>query len=282
VIARAGVSEPAFFEFFGSVEDCFLAAFEEGLERLSRVVGVAVSGEVRWLSRLRAGVVALLGFLDDERGWGRLLILEGPEKGAVALRCEQRVLGVLVGLLEEGAPRVLGGPFAPSSQMTAELVAGGVLAVVRSQMAKDDGGALVALAPSLMAFIVAPYLGQTAARAELMGSAGDGGSGGFRELPIRVTRRTMLVLRAVARAPGSSNREIATAAGLVDEGQASKLLRRLATRGLIENVGVGALRGEPNAWLLTPYGDRVVALAGEAFAKDSPRVGRARGAGDIG
>ncbi len=277
---RAGVSEREFHEAFESAGDCFVAAFEEGLARLSRVVGVAVSVEVRWLSRVRAGVVALLGFLDDERGWGRLLILEAPEEGAVALRCKQRVLGVLVGLLEEGAPRVLGGPFAPSSQMTAELVAGGVLAVVRSQMAKDDGGGggLVALAPSLMAFIVAPYLGQAAARAELMGGVGDGGFGGVRELPIRVTRRTMLVLRAVAGAPGSSNREVAAAAGLVDEGQASKLLRRLATRGLIENVGVGAVRGEPNAWLLTPYGDRVVALAGEAFAKDSPRVaGRARG-----
>ncbi len=239
---------------------------------------VAISGEVRWISRLRAGVVALLGFLDGEPGWGRLLILEGPEEGAVALRCKQRVLGVLVGLLEEGSPRVLGGPFAPSSQMTAELVAGGVFSVVRSQVLKGDGGALVALAPSLMSFIVAPYLGHAAARAELVrGSAQDRTSCGAGELPIRATYRTMLVLRAVAKAPGSSNREIAQAAGLTDEGQASKLLGRLARRGLIENVGVGAVRGEPNAWLLTPYGDRVVALVGETFAKDSPRVaGRAR------
>ena len=258
-----------------------MAALEEGMERLSRAVDVAVSGEVRWISRLRAGVVALLGFLDEEPGWGRLLILEAPEEGAVALRCKQRVLGVLVGLLDEGSPRVLGGPFAPSSQMTAELVAGGVFSVVRSQVLKGDDGALVALAPSLMSFIVAPYLGQAAARAELTeGSARDDRTSRAAELPIRATYRTMLVLRAVADAPGSSNREIAQAAGLTDEGQTSKLLGRLARRGLIENVGIGAARGEPNAWLLTPYGDRVVALAGEAFAKDSPRVGRARGVGD--
>ena len=58
-------------------------------------------------------------------------------------------------------------------------------------------------------------------------------------LPVRPTHRTMLVLRAIAAAPCSSNRQIAQIAGLSDEGQTSKLLSRLAQRGVIENVGVG-------------------------------------------
>ena len=74
------------------------------------------------------------------------------------------------------------------------------------------------------------------------------------ELPIRATHRTTMVLRAIAQAPYSNNREIAEAAGLADEGQTSKLLARLERQGVIENVGVGAARGEPNAWLLTPSG----------------------------
>jgi DNA-binding MarR family transcriptional regulator len=84
-------------------------------------------------------------------------------------------------------------------------------------------------------------------------------------LPIRVTHRTTLVLRAIAQTPYSNNREIAYAAGITDEGQASKLLARLERRGVIENVGVGPARGEPNAWLLTASGRRAVEVIGESF-----------------
>ena len=44
-------------------------AFAEGLERLSDAVVEASGREERWLERLRAGLVALLGFLDDEPKW---------------------------------------------------------------------------------------------------------------------------------------------------------------------------------------------------------------------
>ena len=87
------------------------------------------------------------------------------------------------------------------------------------------------------------------------------------------------MLRAIAQAPYSNNREVAQAAGLADEGQTSKLLARLERQGVIENVGVGAARGEPNAWLLTPSGQRVLGLLGESFAERAPRraAGRIRG-----
>jgi len=152
----------------------------------------------------------------------------------------------------------------------------------------------VELAPSLMAFIVTSYLGQSAdlgRPAESTGitgapPAGAGEPGGetssprLAELPIRATYRTTCVLRAIASAPRSSNREIAQAAGLADEGQTSKLLGRLERRGLIENVGLGAAHGEPNAWLLTPHGRRVVAVIGHGFAVSAAPKGirRVRGA----
>jgi hypothetical protein len=95
-------------------------------------------------------------------------------------------------------------------------------------------------------------------------------------LPIRATHRTTLVLRAIAQAPYSNNREVAQAAGLVDEGQTSKLLARLERQGVIENVGIGAARGEPNAWLLTASGRRTLELIDESVA---PEALRPRGAG---
>jgi DNA-binding MarR family transcriptional regulator len=76
---------------------------------------------------------------------------------------------------------------------------------------------------------------------------------------MRLTHRTLLVLAAIAAAPGASNRQIADAAGIHDQGQISKLLNRLERIGLIHNTGQGQPRGEPNAWTLTPRGHEVEA-----------------------
>jgi hypothetical protein len=63
---------------------------------------------------------------------------------------------------------------------------------------------------------------------------------------------------------------------LADEGQTSKLLARLQRQGVIENVGLGPARGEPNAWVLTSSGRRTVELINQSFATGAPRPRRAR------
>ncbi len=277
---RAGVSEAVFSEVFPSVEECYLAAHEEGLARLSRAVELGVPRERPWFERVRAGVVALLGFLDDEPRWGRLLVLEAPVTGSVALQCQQRLFGVLTRLLDDPRADTSEQP-PPTSAFAAELVAGGAFCLIRARILEGDSGALVELATSLMSFIAVQYGGSAmagqlaltddATRAHSISRAAD--------LPIRATHRTTLVLRAIAHAPYSNNREVAQAAGLADEGQTSKLLARLERQGVIENVGIGAARGEPNAWLLTPSGCRAVELLGGSFASSAsrPRTTGARG-----
>jgi hypothetical protein len=249
-------------------EERYLAAFEQSLESLSETVSQAAGRERSWLSRVRTGVVALLWFFDDEPERGRFLLAAERVGDGVGLECERRLLGVLSGLLDDGAPQALG-ELTRDPQMTSELIAGGVFSVVRTCMpereeAEGGGGrALVELAPELMAFIVRPYLGQAAASVELSGRPApleERGVGGRR---LYATRRTRLVLSAIAATPRSSNREVAQAAGLADEGQTSKLLRRLAERGWIENVGFGQRGGRSNAWLLTSRGERVLVRFGE-------------------
>ncbi len=71
---------------------------------------------------------------------------------------------------------------------------------------------------------------------------------------VRVTYLTARVLEYLAEHPGSSNREIADYAGIVDEGQTSKLLTRLEGLGLIENPGRARIKGAPNSWTLTGRG----------------------------
>ena len=280
VARRAGVSETAFYGVFANVEECYLAAFEEGLGRLSRGVELVTPSGGSWFERVRAGVVGLLGFLDDEPQWGRLLLLEPTATGAVALQCQQRLLGVLTCLLDDPHADVLAQRL-PAPALTAELVAGGAFCLIRARILETDHEPLVELAPSLMSFIALQYGGPAMAghlprtddwaRAQSISRAA--------ELPIRATHRTMLVLRAIAQAPYSNNREVAQAAGLADEGQASKLLARLERQGVIENVGIGAARGQPNAWLLTSSGQRAVELHGGSFVSGAPRATgrRARG-----
>ena len=240
---------------------------------------------------MRSGLVALLGFCDDYPSWARLLLLEAPMDPGVTFECRQRLHDMLAHLLDHHQPAgIPAGPPLLTAALTGELIVGGVFSVIRTSLLDGDDRKLVELAPSLMAFAVTPYLGQAAGQAELEGRRSDNResslSGPQRkraqlisraaELPVRATYRTTLVLRAIAQAPYANNREVAQTAGLLDEGQASKLLARLERQGVIENVGVGAVRGEPNAWLLTASGRRTVELLSETFATGAPQPRRVR------
>jgi DNA-binding MarR family transcriptional regulator len=116
--------------------------------------------------------------------------------------------------------------------------------------------------------IVHPYLGPAAARTELERPAPSAqhpsprnGADPFKGLPIRFTYRTARVLATIAEEGGRgfhpSNRYIADRSGIADEGQISRLLRRLSQCGLIENGCEGQARGEPNAWSLTKRGEAI-------------------------
>ena len=290
---RAGVAEADFNEIFPSFEDCYAAAYARGLDRLARTLAPATDRHDGWLELVRSGLVALLGFFDDHPSWARLLVLEARVSAGVTFECRQQLHDVLARLLDNGerAGVPAGSPLLTAA-LTGELIVGGVFSVIRTTMLENGDGTLVELAPSLMAFIVAPYLGQAAAGAELEGSpygrssmpAAERGLARPRaisraaELPVRATHRTALVLRTIAQTPYLNNREIAKAAGLVDEGQTSKLLTRLERKGVIENVGIGAERGEPNAWLLTPSGRRALELLGSRSLGARATATRGRGA----
>jgi hypothetical protein len=91
-------------------------------------------------------------------------------------------------------------------------------------------------------------------------------------LEFRLTVRTQLVLTAIEELAGRgldpSNRQIADAAGVSDQGQISKLLARLEGLGLLQNIG-GETQGAPNAWQLTPRGGE---FAGVGRAREHHRL----------
>jgi hypothetical protein len=246
------------------------------LERLSRVVLDAAGGGECWLERIGAGVLALLGFLDDEPLWGGVLVLEQPYglpfEGGLAGECVRRVHRALGVVLEEGRGEVIvGADINPSTALIAELVTLGGLSLIRASMLRRPNTPLVELAPLLMSSIVVPYLGRGAVKADRRGGV-DHAEAAVSEVParaavvpIRPQPHSLLVLRLLASAPLSGNPEIGLATGMASK-QASKALRLFEQRGLIENARSGLAPREPNAWLLTPYGDRILELIAQSFA----------------
>jgi AcrR family transcriptional regulator len=275
VVGRSGVSRRTFYEIFDDRDDCFLAAFDEALQHASAVVVSAYGTGGAWLARVRAGLAALLGFLDSDRAAARLLIVESLAAGPKALQRRREVIAGLVSVVERG--RTEGKAKLDPPALTAEAIVGGLLSVLHGRLAGGDSetsttdsrgnankSSLLELAGPLMGMIVLPYLGPVAARKEIERPAPQPTTTGpvvrsdpLQDLPMRFTYRTMRVLVSVAEHPGSSNRTIGQHAGIGDQGQASKLLARLHKLGLIENRGGDPARGEPNAWVLTMTGQQV-------------------------
>jgi AcrR family transcriptional regulator len=263
VVSRSGVSRRTFYELFSDREDCFLAALDQAVEHAAARVVPAFEGAEGWLERMRAGLRALLEFLDDEPGLGRLAIVDALGAGPIALGRRTSVVGALIDAVDRGRrDRSAIGQRAASElrRFTAEGVVGAVLAVLHARLTEPEPRPMVGLLGPLMGVIVLPYQGRTIAARETRRPvprrrpAAPAKADPLRDLEMRLTYRTVRVLVAIAAVPGASNREISDAAGVADQGQISKLLVRLERLGLIANRGEGHARGEPNAWQLTPKG----------------------------
>jgi AcrR family transcriptional regulator len=271
IVARAGVSRRTFYEQFPDREVCFLAAFDEAVERASAAVLPAYAAPRGWRERVRAALAALLGFLDANPGARALLVVEVLGAGPAALERRARIMDALIAAVDEGRAEVRG-PQPPP--LTAEGVVGAVFAVLHARATAGIGpperrreiAPLSGLLGELMGMIVLPYQGAAAARRESArpapapapAPANHAAAGNPLEgLNMRLTYRTIRVLAATAEHPGASNRDIGEAAGMADQGQISKLLNRLQSLGLLRNAGDGRPKGAANAWRLTQHGERV-------------------------
>ena len=76
VTARAGVSRKTFYELFADREDCFLAAFEQTLERMRLLVSEAYAEAPGWREGVRAGLAAIIEFIEVEPALAELCIAE--------------------------------------------------------------------------------------------------------------------------------------------------------------------------------------------------------------
>jgi AcrR family transcriptional regulator len=93
--SRAGVSKPVVYDLVGSKESLYLRCVERAGRALADVVATAALTETGPEARMRAGAVAFLRFVAEERGGWDLLLTAGPEPGAepiLAIRAQQSAL----------------------------------------------------------------------------------------------------------------------------------------------------------------------------------------------
>lgn len=282
ILARSGVTRRVFYGCCDDLDEALLATFEEGVRRAGERIGPAYGADARWRDWIRPALAELLRFLDDEPAFARLCIVHSLSGGPALLRRRAEVQAALCEAVDQGRQERTA-ERGELPRVVAEGVVGAVLAVVQTRLLEQDAaaiaggkvpgeaaaygvpgehGPMIELFGSLMSLIVLPYLGASAARRELTRPAPSRRAPGWVGAAtasdghgVRLTYRTGRVLEAIAGYPGASNREVAARAGIVDQGQISKLLARLERAGLIVNLGETGVRGAPNAWRLTDAGE---------------------------
>jgi DNA-binding MarR family transcriptional regulator len=206
--------------------------------------------------------------LDREPAVRRLVFVEALAAGPRVLARRARVLESLAGVVEEGRSHAKAPGLLPG--LVAEGVVGATFGVIHTRLLELRPEPLVELLGPLMAMIVLPYRGSAAAARELSRpprarSRGRSAppiavswpSGSSSPVDYRLTARAQMALAAVAGRPGLNNREVSEVIGLADQGQVSRMMKRLQEQGLVENTQAHVKR-LARAWRLTVDGEAVI------------------------
>lgn len=85
LLADAGVSRKSFYEHFANKEDCFLHAYDDGVDRVLGAIEDALAREDDAFALASTGVGAYLGWLVANPAFARTFVLEALAAGPAAL-----------------------------------------------------------------------------------------------------------------------------------------------------------------------------------------------------
>jgi AcrR family transcriptional regulator len=164
VVARARVSRTAFYELFGSSDDCLDAVFDGALERAVERASATDDPHARWATRLRTGLYAVLKLIEEEPELARVCVAHALARPATFNR-RRDTLDQLTRLIDEGraARRASREP----SALAAQVVLGGALGLVYARLIAHETSPILELLNPLMSIIVLPYLGAATAERDL-------------------------------------------------------------------------------------------------------------------
>jgi AcrR family transcriptional regulator len=169
VLDRTGVYRQAFYDNFADKDECYLQAYDVGLQRVEALVLAAAAEESEWTGQLRAGLGALLDFLDAEPDIGRALLVEVHAAGPEAL-AKRAAAMARINLFLDQAREVAGDSESPPA-IAGEGIAAGIHAVIHSRLATGSSDGFRQLLPEFMYFAVLPYFGAELASAEMQAAS---------------------------------------------------------------------------------------------------------------
>lgn len=150
VVSRAGVSTKAFYEQFENKEDCFLAAYDAGVEILLEALTEALgSAEADPLARFARALDAYLSLLADEPAFARTFLIEVYAAGPVALErrhdVHMRFVEVIVAMFDAGDD--------PRRRFACEALVGAVASLVTVRVAVGALSELPGLREQIVALV---------------------------------------------------------------------------------------------------------------------------------
>jgi len=165
VLNRTGLYRQAFYDNFADKDACYMAALDMGIARLEALMAHAAASAESWRGKLRAGLGALLDYLDAEPDVGRGLIVEVHAAGPEALARRAEAMKRVADFID--LARVEADESESPPQIAPEGIVAGIHAVVHSRLSTGATDGFRALLPEFMYFAVLPYFGAEAASAEM-------------------------------------------------------------------------------------------------------------------
>jgi AcrR family transcriptional regulator len=165
VLARTGLYRQAFYDNFTDKDDCYRVAFAAGVARLEALAAAAAASEETWRSKLRAGLGAVLDFLDAEPDVGRALFVEVHAAGPEALQTRAEAMKRAADFID--LARLESDDADSPPRIAPEGIIAGIHAVIHSRLSTGANDGFRQLLPEFMYFAVLPYFGADAASAEM-------------------------------------------------------------------------------------------------------------------
>jgi AcrR family transcriptional regulator len=164
---EAGISRTTFYALFDDKESCFLAAYDDAVDRLVHRVTAAYDGAEPWPDRLRAGLESMLRALAENPAQARMALVDVAAAGPAAQRRYRTALQRLIPFFDKGRDYVPEGSKLPAN--TSRMAIGALVGLISDELVAGRGEQLPALQSDLLFATLVAYLGPDEAAREARG-----------------------------------------------------------------------------------------------------------------
>lgn len=164
VIEEAGTSRTTFYKHFEDKHECFLAAYEMLVEQVFAEVLSNCDGTETWLQRVESGLATIVKLFSLDPELGRTAVVEVAAAGADARQLHWDAVARFTRYLEGGRELSDGRELPDNISL---MSAGAVSGLIFDELLAGRAAQLPAMLPDLLFAMLVPYIGPSAAAAEM-------------------------------------------------------------------------------------------------------------------